>query len=360
MKRVASLDLLRVICMYLIVMVHFIYHGIKGNNISFNVLQLKGILEYSLFEVLYLISCIGVDCFVLISGYFLIERSKFRLASLIKLWFLVAFYSNLLYIISCLIGIAEFSIKVLLSFSFPIISNRYWFISQYFALMLLAPFLSYSAKILNKKAYLLLLLLFFVICFQYPYGHIYTNGESILWFLFLYLVAGYIKLYGVPNYISKRLEWVIIAFLCFLFAMVTFVNLVKGDFNAFLLMSTDYNGLIFVLAVLVFMLFLNKSFDGLIIERVIRIAPHVVAAYLISDHKVIRRWLWSDCFNSISDYSLILSALFLPISIFVVCIFIDYIRSLLFALCRVEIFANKISRFVENRIALIGNHFLFI
>ena len=85
---------------------------------------------------------IGVDVFVIISGYFLINNNKgwFKLDKIIKLVGQVFFYSIVIYLVFCLTGMRDVGIKSAIKALFPVTFSQWWFASTYFVLFLLHPF----------------------------------------------------------------------------------------------------------------------------------------------------------------------------------------------------------------------------
>ena len=94
-----SIELLRVIAMLLIVIGHYCYHGIKSSDLhsGFPVNTIGGIIEYSCMEILYIIACISVNCYVMITGYFLSDRTVFRWKGIIGVWIQTVFYGLIIW-----------------------------------------------------------------------------------------------------------------------------------------------------------------------------------------------------------------------------------------------------------------------
>ena len=66
------IDFLRLVSMMLIVVQHYVVWGIKTTNLAnFHVNGIYSLCDYISMEALYLLSCIGVNCFIMITGYFI-------------------------------------------------------------------------------------------------------------------------------------------------------------------------------------------------------------------------------------------------------------------------------------------------
>ncbi len=193
-KRQVGFEILRIISIFLICCIHLINYG--------------GILLHSTNKIwlnlLYSIFLISVNTFVLISGYFLV-KSKFSFKKIFMLWLQVVFYNLISFLIASIFlkqqsGVI-FSVRQLLYCFLPVIKNSFWFFTAYFLMYLFSPFLN---KILNhssKKSLTLLIIGIFVLNFfisaKNAVGEIFnlSSGYSFLWFVELYLIAGYFRLY---------------------------------------------------------------------------------------------------------------------------------------------------------------------
>ena len=85
----------------------------------------------------------GVTCFILLSGYFGI---RFDFKKLIRLDLMIIFFT-----IFGTIAVGNLGIKALIKSCIPVISRYYWFISCYFFLCFLTPFLNQIPEKLSKE-----------------------------------------------------------------------------------------------------------------------------------------------------------------------------------------------------------------
>ena len=96
-NRVLNFEVLRVLAMFFIVTQHYIYWGLKPSDI-YHYMPMNSLLDmfnYISMEALYLISVIGVDCFVMITGYFLIDRLTFRWKGMMNVWLQTVIFGTL-------------------------------------------------------------------------------------------------------------------------------------------------------------------------------------------------------------------------------------------------------------------------
>lgn len=144
-----------------------------------------------------------MNCFVLITGYFLIEKTAFSLKKPIELLVITAFYGLLAYVIRVCTEGNSLSPREVLNAAFPFIVGKRWFVETYIILILLAPFINKLLCALRQQDYRLLLsfqLAFF--CVWYSLGlsaPLLDDGYGIINFLTLYMLGGYIQLYGAER-----------------------------------------------------------------------------------------------------------------------------------------------------------------
>ena len=193
-ERRSNLELLRIVSMILIVAHHYSVHGgFILPNMDFN---------KAFIQILSLGGKLGVDCFVLITGYFMIE-SKFHLEKAVKLWAQIWFYSVLFMGIFYGFEICEFQMELLIKSIFPITYSMYWFATTYLVLYVLTLFLNPALKKMSRKQHLALTWTLGIFWSILP---TFTNGDfgysSLGLFLLLYLIGAYFRLY--PSQLSNQ------------------------------------------------------------------------------------------------------------------------------------------------------------
>ena len=184
--RQANLELLRIICMLMVVTAHLVNHG---NMITF---AKQGSAAYYLVWSLFGVSFSCITIYILISGYFLID-SRFSSWKLAKLGGQVFFYAFGITALFWLFGGAEKEMKIMVYSLLPISSDFYWFISMYVGMYLFAPLMNKLIRALTKRQLECAVALGFVLVAVWP-NIIYfssalntAGGVSISWFLVAYL-----------------------------------------------------------------------------------------------------------------------------------------------------------------------------
>ena len=141
--RNTGLDLLRIVCMFMIVCGHGFISG--AASLPGDVRWVKMVSD-----LLATFCGVAVNCFVLISGYFLAEQ-KFRFSRLLRLAIEVLFYSWGILLVNALLLHRSLSMKDLLTLALPISYGHFWFISAYFGLSLLAPVLNWGLAGMTRR-----------------------------------------------------------------------------------------------------------------------------------------------------------------------------------------------------------------
>lgn len=213
--RESNAELLRVICIILILMHHFCVHALYPEIFSTDFRTQSWDSNLILFFHAFIY--IGVNCFILISGWFGI-KPKWR--SFFSLYLIYSFY-NLLHPIKRIIGayvrgdgfVLPYSIGDIIERTlFPFSHGGLWFMDCYLALFLMAPLLNVAIEHMDKKKFLYVigLLTALNVYFDYFWNmHIITKiGYSISQFVYIYLIGAYLHKYVTAATIDEnRWKW---------------------------------------------------------------------------------------------------------------------------------------------------------
>ena len=319
--------------MFLIVLTHGMIWGMpyqapKSALLPNNVL-------YPLFSAL---TSFSVDSFVLISGYFLSRSYSYKHAKAFRIWLQTFFYSVLLWcVFRFVVNSTDASV---VRAALPVIHNQYWFVTQYLILLVLSPFLARFCDSLDKRTYQILLLLLFIltgsVITEFPLGHFLFGNSHTPTFLLLFMIAGYVARFDLPNWLENHCGKFFIAILALQWAGGLFLNYWYREtgfiYGAF---STSSNGLpLFTSAMLLIWARKQNWNQSRFALALTSAAPFVFGVYLIHDNNYVRPFLW----EKMNVYGYWDSWLFFPrllavcAGIFVVCILIDFIRAAFFKL----------------------------
>lgn len=184
-KRQSNIELCRIASIVLVLLVHTTFLSL-GNTVSFGVLLLAGF------------SIIGVNVFVLITGYFSAKPKK---TSLINLAFICLFWMIIKFIVS-------YFFKIQLNYKdYFFISGSNWFIPTYIVLLFLTPILNAFCNTVNKRqlrgGVIALIVLEIWLDWCPPKVEIGLGGYTVFHFIVLYLLARTIRLHGLPDWFKK-------------------------------------------------------------------------------------------------------------------------------------------------------------
>lgn len=341
-KRMVNIELLRLLAMMMVVSLHYLAKGQLLEPLA-GPLSAKGHLAWLLESF----SIVAVDVYVLVSGYFLVETG-FRCRRVISLVLQVMFYTCLIPLVLIAAGVlspGEITIYSILQCVFPTNMLHYWFVSAYVLMFLFTPVLNAAVHVMKKRqlqaAIVVLLIMESLSKTVIPVRLELDNlGYDAYWFMVVYLIAAYIRLYGIP-FLEKKNA----AILCYLLAClgiygltmsVRQIFLATGQLENFIEAAYGYNHLLTIgAAVALFYAFKNWSrprIGSRLTALICRIAPCSFGVYLLHEQVNIRYewpfWLGADrCSSAISLLGHWLTAVLIVMAVGLA---VDYLRSLLF------------------------------
>jgi surface polysaccharide O-acyltransferase-like enzyme len=313
--RRSNIELLRIIAMIMIVAHHFAVHSgfdfpadtVTVNRLWIQFIQLGG--------------KIGVDVFVLISGYFLISSAELKTNKVLKLWLQIFTYSSVIFFVFFGFGAVSFGFKTLLKNILPVSFSQWWFASTYFVLYLISPYLNKLLNTLDKKSYQrFLALLTFCWCIIPTFLSVTWQSNELLWFIYLYSLAGYVRLHASESSVKGTTLIAVSSAL----AVLTFLSAVVFDilgtktafFGRHATFFYDMQKIpVLLISLLMFVGFLKIDIGYKPIINIISSATFGV--YLIHDNKYVRQFLWETVFKNASFAD---SAVLIPYSVAVIAV----------------------------------------
>ena len=294
--RNSSFEILRIIAILLIIASHFSVHGHfvftgSPNSIIFNKIWLD----------LLVLGNIGVNLFVLISGYFLIDNNKFRIKKVLTLILEMLTFSIIIGIIFIIAGQKEITWSLIKTILFPVGSRTWGFMTTYLIIYILSPFLNRGIRAMNRKIHLTLIAILLVIWSILPTLVLKDyDYSSFGWFITLYLISSYIKIYDInlkiKPYFGILISIGIYLFYFFLKWGITLAFDSNNDFVEWFTLSRRNNFFQVCCTVLLFMSFKNIHIRS---SRAINlIASTTMAIYLFHDHPEVRSFLWVNIFKN--------------------------------------------------------------
>lgn len=194
-QRDSNIELLRIICMIMILAIHANYFSTGPLTIAeANSEPITSILR-SFFHAL----CVcAVNTFVMISGHFGI---RFRTKGITSFLFQCLFFSIGIYSVMLILNLADFT-KIDIASSIMLFkqADNYWFVWSYIILYILSPVINTFCEETTKNEFKRTLILFFILqCIIdfTPSNNFFQQGFSPLSFIGLYMIAYYFKRFGI-------------------------------------------------------------------------------------------------------------------------------------------------------------------
>jgi len=340
-ERKYNLDLLRILSMVFVVCLHYLgvggaYYNIYDGDLS----QIT--LNFAAASAIEALAIVGVNCFVLISGYFLIT-SSFKPKKILDLYLNTIFYTLIFFVLNVIFfgfGFSEMIGSVL-----PILMSTYWFITVYIALYLVSPYINKLCENMTQKQHLTLIII--LVCIFSVWKSILPiaetidtrKGYSLTWFIVLYLIGAYVRKYNLQLF--KRNGFNLLAYFLIslasacvkLMAIVasTKISMLAEGQNLFY----HYDSITVLSAsVFLFVFFSRLNVGSPKVGRVIGfVAPSVFSVYIIHENFLWRERLWNGLLRAetMKESPLFILHLIGCVAlVFVACILIDQIRRYLF------------------------------
>ncbi|MCD7775159.1 MAG: acyltransferase family protein [Clostridiales bacterium] len=267
--RNSSLELLRILCMFFIILHHYSLYGgyeeFTAENLTAGVVLVQ------------MISMFGRNAcsvFAMITGYFMIHSAKDTPKKSLILITEMVFYSWIINAILFATGQVEFTLRGLLIAVFPMIWGRNWFVLAYVIFLLFVPYVNRFIKALDKKTFTGLLALIFVFfSFLKTFAKAGWEFSDFDFFVVFYLAGAYIRLYAddlkYKNSINLIVMLISAALLLLTVPVMDFAGVITG-IDTFVNMAVyfrDYYCPIgIVLAVSSFLFFKNIEFHSAVIN----------------------------------------------------------------------------------------------
>ena len=345
-KRNANIELLRIISMIMVTTLHALGKG----NLLVNVAEHPSVNAWVAWG-LEALSISAVNIFMLISGYFLID-SKFKLSRFIELIAQTIFYTAGTFIVLYAFGVvgkSETDVFWILNYLLPIHMDVYWFITSYVVLYALLPIIAEGVHRITQKQLgtIVIILLIYECGFKsfLPF-RMYTDehGYSFLWYLIVFLVGSYLKLYGFKflNTPAKgMLLYFVSSFLVLAeYGAITYIIKLFGHLEELAGLAYEYNNFfVFTAALGIFSAFVHfKEMKALPGKIVCFLSPMALGVYLLQENQTLR-YRWQSWFKLEGSLDGSLPSLIGKVLLAVICMYIlgtavDYLRLQLFRLIK--------------------------
>ena len=336
-ERDSRMELLRILLMYMIAFVHTI--GLGG--------LLNGAAPFSktYFALWWLegMGCVSTNAFVILSGYYMIH-SRLTAKKVVRLWMQVFFYAVGCYLVMSLLGKRPITWDAIRVYLFPIVNEKYWFITGYMGVFLLSPALNAMIDAMDRKAHFLLVVTLLILFSVLPclFGRLnvmgITDGYGLTWMLVLYILGAYLRKYPVwekGRVFPCLLIWVLCAAVYPVSRFIVHALVEAGHAKTSDLGWLCMRNSIFCLigSVSLFMAFRRlRELPAKLGKFVCRVSPMVFGVYLLHTHPYVGNALWKRL--NLSQYlhtpTIWLVIPLVALAILLAGLLVDSLRQLLF------------------------------
>lgn len=322
-NRNSNIELYRIIIMILIVAHHYLVHSGLVEEISNNF--------YS-FKTIYLLTFgawgkTGINCFILITGYFM-SISSISLKKWLKLTGKIVFYNIVIYLLFVISGYEVFSLKIFIKTTMPIWNLSTGFTSCYLIFYLFIPFINLLILNMNEKQHINLLILclsVYTIWGSLPF--ITVSMNYITWFMVVYLIGAYIRLYPKKIYTNYKL-WSCLTIFFILLSIASIILLSKFNYGGLFFLADSNKIFAVLVSVSSFILFVNLPISyNKYINLIGGSTFGVLLIHTCCDSMLL--WLWRDILKTPQMYTsskLYIHSIISVICVFTTCVIIDLIR----------------------------------
>lgn len=335
-----NFEALRILAMFMVIVLHYLDKG----NILTSAADAFCVSSYAAWFI-ESFAIVAVNVYVLITGYFMCE-SNMKPSRLLQIICQVWWYALLVPVVLGMCGIVDirsFQLYDILQFVFPIHMKHYWFVTAYVVLMLFVPFLNMGIRYMTKiqLAVSIVLMSVYQMLPKSVLPVKFTDddaGNGVLWLICLYLIAAYIRKYGISFFSSAKKS-----ILCYIagsigiFSSLLVMRKVYFALDAFgesLNFGYHYNHVLclFASVSLFYAVKYWKIPDGVCNRLIGKIAPYTFGVYLLHEHILVRyQWvLWLDVATDTNILLLVGKLLIKCLFVLAVGILADWIRERVF------------------------------
>ena len=277
---------------------------------------------------------IGINCFVLITGYFMCQ-SQITLRKALKLLLQIEFYKIVFFGIFVAMGYIDLTPKAMFKNLAPIVALQRGFVDCYIVFFCFIPFINILIKGMSKIQHQMLLSLSLLVFSIFPQTTFSLSYSYVSWFMVVYLIAAYFRLYPpLWSLSTKFTAWAMM--ICVVISLISvwggaqMFSMLGRKIHFFFFVSDSNKPLAVATAVCAFLFFKNLNVGySKIINTIAASTFGVLLIHANSD--AMRQWLWKDTLDNVGNYAgnIYLHAIISVLAVYAICTAIDFIRILL-------------------------------
>lgn len=298
-KRKSSIELLRVISMFMVVAYHWFIHA-DGDGIIYSSLSSNQVFSFGIGSW----GTLGVDVFFIISAYFLINSNSIKLHKLINVIIKVSIYGTAVVLVAVCVNIIPFEIITFMKSVLGVFAYQYWFMTVYVVVYVLHPALN---KVIKDTSFKYAMLLTGVlICISYFTGFAFGEGQFVgrlSCAVTIYILIGMLEKYPKLNIFERFRGIGTICSLVGIFMLEIVLSYLGNEKNMSFffrcinkIQNTDS---VFMLIASLFMFYFFKNLNLKSNSVINFIGKYVVGAYMLHGGAAfIKDFLWDDFFSA--------------------------------------------------------------
>ena len=347
-KRELGIDLFKVFAMFLVVVLHVFWHGMREMVDAWNLKTAmpSSINDYVLF-MFRAAACCCVNCFALATGYIAIKIT-YRWQRIVILWLQVVTIGLICVLAFKLISPytgMKISSRYFGDALKPVSCATYWYFTAYVGLFALMPMINAAIKALDVRHFKLSVLAMLGVFSLLPtiVGiDVFDSmlGFSAWWLAICYIIGAYARLTNLPERVTAKRAWLIVAG-AWLFTCIASLAMFKHK-HVFL----NYISLnVIIMSVAWLVLFAKIRSENRFVVWLAKLSPYTFGVYLIHENpfvkgELLNRFLWIRSLNPVLS---IVSVLVISAAIFLISASIDYLRARLFEILKVRQGVDKLA-----------------
>ena len=319
-QRKSNLELYRILLMMLIVAHHFMGHSELIVHMNEHPDSWQTIY-------LYIYGAWGktaINCFMMITGYFMCTQIA-TFSKFLKLLFQIEFY-NIVIVSLLSMGGAKMSGTEIIKNLMPVSIVHLNFTGCFLLFYLLLPVLRKTVIALGKQLHLYTVIICLLIYVVLPFVHVHVWFNYVSWFIVLFFIASYIRLYPQPIY-DRKIIWgwfTVISIILSSFSIVLMIYLRKAPLEYL----GENSPLALMIAISSFLFFKNISVKSS--QTINTISMTTFGVLLIhANNQTMTHWLWwdvIDCGRLYGNPWLLPYSLLIVLMVFFTFSLIDYLR----------------------------------
>lgn len=193
--RDSNIELLRIVSMLMTLTLHYL---LFGNALTMSAF---GSAAYYGNWTLEAVCLTSVDCYMLISGFFLSQKN-FTSRRVLSFYAQILFYTIVLALLCFSLGIEDLNTANLIQIV-PVMGGKNWYVTAYFCLLFLTPILNHVVHSMERRRLKAVLTALFILLSVLHTLFFFTdtfrleNGHSVWWYCFVYMIGAYYRKYEI-------------------------------------------------------------------------------------------------------------------------------------------------------------------